>query len=310
MERLIIDTDPGEDDALAIMMAHAHPDVIIEAITTVAGNVGLGHTTNNAAVILDLLGLNVPIYPGCREAFVIPGIDAAYAHGRDGLGDSGMRSTRAIESQHAALRLIELVNDHPGDLTLVTLGPLTNIATALKLDPQLPRKLKRTVAMAGAVTGNGNLNSVCEFNVLADPEAAQATFLGWGMVGSQIEVVDWECTMRHGFSKALRAEWAALATNKSDFFATISAHSNRFIETVRKRTVQFFADPVAMAVALEPTIVTQSERQTVHVELSNGLSRGQTIVDWLHERDEPANAEIIIDIDHERLVEMTFAAQR
>ncbi|MCB0014595.1 MAG: nucleoside hydrolase [Anaerolineales bacterium] len=309
MQRLIIDTDPGEDDALAIMMAAAHPGTKIEALTVVAGNVGLKNTTNNAAVILDQLGLDIPIYPGCKTPFVMPGIDAAYAHGLDGLGNTGLRSNRPVQAQHAALALIDHVNASPGDLSLVALGPLTNIATALKLDPELPRKLRRTIIMGGAVSAHGNVNYNAEFNIYADPEAAFAFFHGWGAVGCLVEVADWELTMRHGFSTELRAEWAGLGTPKASFFAAISAHSNEFIQKVRRRTVQYFADPVAMAVALEPAIVVSHERHHLTVSLADPQTRGQTIVDWSDHGDQPVNADIILKLDHDRLLELIRQAQ-
>lgn len=310
MERLIIDTDPGEDDVLAMMMAFAHAETVVEAITVVAGNVGLHHTTNNVGVMLDVLGLQVPVYAGCERPFVLAGEDASYAHGLDGLGNTGFKSDYPIEPTHAAVELVNRVNAAPNELTLVTLGPLTNIATALKLDPLLPSKLKRTVAMAGAVTARGNTNFCTEFNVFADPEAAHVVFEAWGRNGRFIEVADWELTMRNGFTKGVRAEWEALDTPKSTFFAAISAHSNQFIEEVRHRTTQFFADPVAMAVALEPDIAIHSETHYLAIELTGGQTRGQTVVDWLDTSDKPKNAKVILQMNKERLLSLVVNGLR
>lgn len=309
MHRLIIDTDPGEDDALAIMMAAAHPNAHIEAITVTAGNVGLAHTSNNAAVILDRLGLDIPIYPGCQLALVKSSKDASDAHGLDGLGNTGFKSDRPMQATHGSIELVKRAHAEPGELTLVTLGPLTNIAVALHLDPDLPHKLKRVVSMAGAVSGHGNTNVCTEFNVFADPEAAHVVFEAWAAAGKQIEVVDWELTTRNGFTKADRAGWVALNSPKADFFATISAHSNRFIEEVRGRTVNFFADPVAMAVALEPEIVQRRESHHVGIEMTGGVSRGLTVVDWLDANDRPKNGDIVLEIDHGRLLELALMAQ-
>ena len=309
MHRLLIDTDPGEDDALAIMMAAAHPNANIEALMTVAGNVGLEYTTNNAAVILDHIGLDRPIHAGCNHPFVLSGINASYAHGNDGLGNTGFTSDRPIETTHAAIELVERVNHEPNELTLVILGPMTNIATALKLDPTLPHKIRRTVAMAGAVTGRGNVNVSAEFNIYADPEAAYVVFEAWGKVGEVIDVIDWEVCSRYGFSKKTRAEWEALDTAKSRFFAAISAHSNRFIEEVRGRTVNYFADPVAMAVALEPDIITKSAIHNLTIALGDQRARGQTIVDWDDGSNRPKNARIVLALNGERLRELTFLAQ-
>ena len=310
MNRLLIDTDPGEDDALAIMMAAAHPHTKIEAIIVAAGNVGLHHTTNNAAVILDRLGLDVPIYAGCKNALVQNTQDASHAHGLDGLGNTGYRSERTIESAHGSAEIVRRVNAEPGELTLVTLGPVSNIAVALHLDPDLPSKIKRTVAMAGAVTGHGNTNVCTEFNVFADPEAAHFVFEAWGAAGKMIEVADWELATRHGITKQDRAGWVELDTPLSDFFAAISAHSNRFIEEFRGRTVNFFADPVAMAVVLEPEIIKRRAQHHLGIELNGSLSRGQTIVDWLDASGRQTNADIIQEIDQGRLLELALMAQR
>ncbi len=306
MNRMIIDTDPGEDDVMAMMMAFEHPEWHIEAITVAAGNVGLDHTTNNVGVMLDLLQLDIPVYAGCHQALVKNSHDASYAHGLDGLGNTGYKSSRVLEQNHAALELIARATASPGELTLVALAPLTNIATALKIDPELPYKFKRVVAMAGAVTGQGNVNRCTEFNVFADPEAAHVVFEAWGEAGKSIEVVDWELTTRNGFSKETRAIWWALDTVKSNFFAAISEHSNRFIETVRGRTIQFFADPVAMAVALEPSIIREAEKHHLAIELNGGQTRGLTVVDWLDVEKRPSNANIILEIDNERMHQLVL----
>ena len=308
MQRLIIDTDPGEDDALAIMMAAVHPMTTIEALTVVGGNVGLDFTVNNACVVLDQLGLDVPVYAGCSEPLVRASQDASNAHGLDGLGNTGLRSERVVAVGHASAEIVRRANAEPNQLTLVTLGPLTNIATALRLDPTLPYKLKRVISMAGAVTARGNTNVCTEFNVFADADAAFAVFDAWGRAGKVIEVADWELTAIYGFSQAVRAEWEALDTSKSRFFAAISAHSNRFIEEVRGRTFQRFADPVAMAVALEPEIVTRYETHNLVVETQGMFTRGQTVVDWLDEGNRPKNAQIILGMDAQRLQELVAAA--
>ena len=308
MHRLIIDTDPGEDDALAIMMAAAHPNAHIEALTAVMGNVGLSFTSNNCGVILDVLGLDVPIYAGCDRPLVMEHFDASYAHGDVGLGNTGMTSERKIEEGHASAEIVRRANAEPGELTLVTLGSYTNIATALMLDPNLPKKLKRTVSMAGAVSAHGNVNVCAEFNVYADPEAAHAVFEAWARCGEKIEVVDWEVTMRQGFPQELRADWEAVGTAKSDFFAAISRHSNDFIIKHRARTTQFFADPVAMAVVLEPEIVEKQESHYLAVETQGRVTRGQTVVDWDDRSEKPINADVILSMNQARLEALIMQA--
>ncbi len=175
MVRLVIDTDPGVDDAHALLMGFAHPHARVEAITTVSGNVGLDKTTANAKTILDVLQVDpeqTPLFAGCDRAILGAQPDAAYVHGTDGLGDGPRTpSARPVQAGHAALALIRLANQFPGELTLLALGPLTNVALALRLDPTLPKKYKRLVCMGGSIRGTCNMRErpVTEFNFFADP---------------------------------------------------------------------------------------------------------------------------------------------
>lgn len=301
MERFIIDTDPGVDDAQAIMMACAYPGVKIEAITTVAGNVGLQYTTANACTILDLLEQDIPVYAGCNGPLVLFSEDAAFAHGNDGLGDVGFApSSRQVEAEHAALALVRLANESPGEITLVTIGPLTNVAVALKLDPDLPQKFKRLLVMGGAIRSLGNTSNLsAEFNIFADVEAAHIIFEAW----PDFELVDWETTMQHGFPPELLDKWAQMEGKKAEFFTAIISKSRVNLKK-RGRTTLYAADPLALAVALEPNIVKKSAKHFVTVELNGRYTRGQTTVDWGDRSGRKANANIILDIDIERFFEL------
>lgn len=301
MERIIIDTDPGVDDAQAIMMAAAYPGVKIEALTVVGGNVGLARTTANACTIADLLGLHVPIYAGCGTPLVLQSEDAAHVHGSDGLGDVRfMPSSRQVEAEHASLALVRMANQSPGELTLVTIGPLTNVAVALKLDPELPRKFKRLLVMGGAIRSLGNTSILsAEFNIFADPEAAHVVFEAW----PEFNLVDWETTMAHGWEADLLQKWTAMNTPKSRFFTSITAKVRDYLRKAGRKTL-YAADPLAMAVAIEPSIVMKSETHHVRVELNGRHTRGQTIVDWKDRSGEEANANIILEVNTERFFEL------
>ncbi len=302
MEKFIIDTDPGIDDAQAILMAAAQPKVNIEAIMTVGGNVGLAHTLRNALTIVEVIGQTIPVYAGCDGPLVMPSENAAFVHGEDGLGDIGLRPQSAqAEMEHASVALVRLINESPNEYVLVALGPLTNIAVALKLDPDLPYKLKRFVDMGGAVTGKGNTSNVCaEFNIFADPEAALIVFEAWAAAGRLIEVVDWEATLRHGISPEVVQQWVTMQTPKAKFFAQITAKARVWGNEHWGDETFFSADPLAMAVALDPNCVLKTEEHYLRVEISGRYTRGQTIVDWQDRSNQAANASIILAVEQKQ----------
>ena len=302
MERIIIDTDPGVDDAHAIMLASAYPGVQIEALTVVAGNVGLERTVANSCTILDILGEDVPVFAGCDSALIPHVEDAAHVHGIDGLGDVNLApSSRAVEKQHASNALVRLAQESPGEITLVAIGPLTNLAVALKLEPDLPALYKRLVIMGGAVDALGNTsNLTAEFNIFADPEAAHIVFAGW----PEFTLVSWEATLAHGIPLEVFNQWQTIDSQRSRFLSQISEKTVDFITRVMGRSEIYGADGLAMAVALEPEIVQRSEQRPIMVELNGQHTRGQTTVDWMSRSGNPSNAHIIREVDPERFQEL------
>ena len=273
--QLLIDTDPGVDDALAILMAAAHAD--IAGLGIAAGNVGLEHTLRNARTLVDLLGLATPVFAGCAMPLVrAPEEDAAFVHGRDGFGDVGFAEPgAAVAAESAALALLRLTLERPGELTLVALAPLTNLALALRLDPGLPQRVKRLVVMGGAVTGHGNTGKVpAEFNIGFDAE----------------------------FDR-----WLAAGDRRAAFFGKIAATARGY-NAKHDRHGLVAADALAMAVALDPAIVTRSERRAVAVELDGRLTRGATVVDWKGRLGRPAQANIVLEVDHTRFAAMVQRA--
>jgi purine nucleosidase len=302
--QLLIDTDPGVDDALAILMAHAHAD--IAGLSIAAGNVGLAHTVRNARTLVDLLGSEIPLFAGCATPLVrAPDEDAAFVHGHDGLGDVGFPAPKApLAEESAALALLRLTRERPGELTLVALAPLTNLALALKLDPTLPERVARLVVMGGAVTGHGNTGKVpAEFNVGFDPEAAHVVFEAF----PSFDLVDWEATLRHAFDDAEFDAWLAAGDQRADFFGRIVATARRYNAKHDRRGV-IAADALAMAVAIDPSIVTRSEKRAVAVELDGRLTRGATVVDWAGRLGQPARANIVLEVDHARFSAMVRRA--
>ena len=310
MIRLVIDTDPGVDDSHALMMAFAHPDAKVEAITTVFGNVDVEQTTANARTVLDVLGIppeQTPIFPGADRALYSERYSGSYFHGQDGLGNSNFpRSTRRVEKEHAALALIRLANEAPGELTLVAIAPLTNIALATRLEPALPKKYKRLVVMGGAIhgTGNNRINPSAEFNVYSDPEAAAIVFDMW----HGLSLISWETTLDQLLSAEQIDELMRAATPRGEFFRRITGHVLSHVTARFGRRALSSPDPLAMAVALEPDIVTRSELRAVTVELAGKHTRGQTTVDWSNYTGQAPNVDVILDINPLRFFELMQAA--
>ncbi len=308
MRRIVIDCDPGIDDAQAIMMAYKYSGVHIEAITTVAGNVGVDHTSENALKILDALDADpIPVYVGARTALVERGNRASHVHGEDGLGDAGLpESSRQLEIEPAALALIRLGKENPGELELIAIGPLTNLALALRLDPDLPSRYQRLVVMGGAYYAQGNTpNLPVEFNFYADPDAAAVVFDNWPM----LTLVTWEATLAHGIDLASYDTLMNFDNKRSQFLKKITQKLAVFMKEVFRRDVSYLADPLAMAVLLEEDITLEATEKHVQIERMGALTRGMTVVDWFdHSKNKP-NALIIKKVDSDRffaLLQMAF----
>jgi purine nucleosidase len=301
--KILIDTDPGVDDALAILMAHRHADV--RALSIAAGNVGLQHTVGNALKLVEVIGAQTPVFAGCPGPLVLPAADAGFVHGADGFGDVAYEpSTRRAASEHAAQAILRLSHEHAGALLIVALAPLTNIATALKLDPTLPQRIARLVIMGGAVTGRGNTHLVpAEFNIGFDPEAAHVVFSTW----PHFTLVDWEATMRHGLEFAALERWLGAGNAQAAFFDTISRKTRAWTRE-RGRPQLLVADALAMAVALQPDIVTRAAQRHVAIELSGTLTRGATVVDWDQRFANAPNADIVLDVDQARYEQLVASA--
>lgn len=278
--RLIIDTDAGIDDAEAILMALGHPNAHIEAITTVTGNIDVEQVTRNVCTILHITQrTDIPVYKGAQHPLVENWEDAGYYHLADGLGDWDERP--AIEpfaqAEHAANALVRLVNQHPHELTLVALGPLTNVALALQLDPTIAQKLKKFVFMGGAVNAVGNISRVtAEFNIGTDPEAA---FMVLRAIPHAV-MVGWEVTLEHPLSWADFDRLCALQTPEAAFFRGMTHKVSQRWRTVKGNDGHLLPDPLAMAVTLEPSLVLEQSRRFVTVELGGTHTRGQTVVNY------------------------------
>lgn len=307
---LLIDTDPGVDDALALLMAFDDVDHEVVGLTIAAGNVGLAHTVRNALKLCEVAGReDIPVFAGCPEPLLHPARDAAYVHGRDGFGDTGhAAAAREPEPEHAALAILRLAHAHAGRLLLVALGPLTNVALALKLDPTLAQRVARLVVMGGAVTAHGNITPAAEFNIAFDPEAARIVFAAF----PRIDLSDWEATLAHAPAHADVERWLQADSPRARFYAEISRQSrSRAAERRGERWAS--ADSLAMAYALHPEGALEVLERPVAIELEGRHTRGATVVDWNRQGGAPDNAAILVRYDQQRfegLIRSALAAGR
>ena len=301
---LLIDTDPGVDDALALLMAFNDPRHEVVGLTIAAGNVGLEHTVRNALKLCEVADSTAPVFAGCATPLLHPALNAGFVHGRDGFGDVGYApAARAAESEHAALAILRLSHAHAGKLLLVALGPLTNLALALKLDPTLPQRVARCVVMGGAVTGHGNMTAAAEFNIYFDPEAAHVVFEAFPL----IELVDWEAVLRHGFRHDTFNDWLHAGGQRARFYDAISRKTRQWAGE-RRGERWHSADALAMAHALEPDRTLEAVERPLAVELAGAHSRGATVVDWRREGGRPDNARILMRYDQPRFEALLQAA--
>lgn len=306
MQRLLIDTDTGSDDAVALVMALKWPGVTVEAITVVAGNVPLAQGVQNALYTVELCGSQAPVYAG-RDKPLLRLLETAQdVHGQDGMGDIGLPVYgRQPASGHAVDVLIETINHNPGEITLVTLGPLSNVAIALLRDPDLAHKVKQCVIMGGTSDNWGNMGLVGEFNIWVDPEAAKIVFES----AMPITMVGWDIARKYAVIDAPAVgALRALNTPLAHFCVDIQAMLLDYAQQESGLTGFDLADPIAMAIALDEQVITHSEHYFVTVETGDGPSRGQTILDYRNKLGRKANTRVVLAADRSRFLQMLHAA--
>ena len=306
VRRFLIDTDTASDDAIALVMALRHPDVQVEGITVVAGNVPVDQGVQNALYTVELTGSRVPVYRGMAAPLLRQLETAQFVHGQDGMGDIGLPlSGRAAAAGHGVDVLLETINRYAGEITLVALGPLTNLAMALLRDPSIAGKVKEYVMMGGIGQGYGNVTPVAEYNIWVDPEAARVVFES----GLPITMVGWDVSRQHAAFTAEDVDRVrAAGTELAEFTMAIQGAVNRFAVSTTKLQGFDLPDPIAMAVALDRGTITESRRLYVEVEAQSALCRGQTVVDHLGITAKPANAEVVLAASRDRFLEILQAA--
>jgi len=290
--RIILDCDPGHDDAMAILLAHGAEEIEIAAITTVAGNHTLALTTLNALRLCTLAGIAlVPVAAGCAAPLIRELVTAPEIHGTTGLeGHAWGEPTIRVVPEHAVDVIIDLVMASPGEITIVPTGPLTNIAVALRKEPRIAERVREVVLMGGAYT-RGNMTPAAEFNVFVDPEAAAIVFdASWPVTMVGLEVTHMALATDDVFSRI-----EALRTPVSDAVMGMM----RFYQEQQLREGGIPAppvhDPCAVARVARPELVACSDAR-VEVELAGRLTIGMTVTDFLP-RDGRFNAKVGTRLD-------------
>lgn len=285
----LIDTDTASDDAVALIMALRSPLVQVLAITTVVGNVDVQQATRNALYTTELCGSSVPVFIGAEKPLKRVHRDATWFHGRDGLGDHGYPPPRrAPEAKSAIDAIIDTIESHPG-LALVTLGPLTNVALAVQRNPGIAAKVSRCVLMGGAPCCEGNVTPAAEYNIWCDPEAARIVMRS----GLSIELVGWHlCRGEALLNPSDIQQVLSLGTPVATFAMECNSTAQAAILTQTGENGICLPDPVAMAVAIDPSIVTSQSAHFVDVETESELTRGTTVVDRLNVAHDERNRDV------------------
>jgi purine nucleosidase len=297
-----VDTDTASDDAVALVMALRHPDVQVVGIGVVAGNVPLPQAVQNALYTVELCGSQVPVHAGEAAPLELALETAQHVHGVDGMGDIGLDLARRDPSgTHAVDALLEASHEHAGTLTLVTLGPLTNIARAVDRDPTLPDRIARCVVMGAVADHVGNTNPVAEFNMWVDPHAVEVVLRS----GLAIELVGWDISRHFAvLDPADAAEIRAIGTPLAEFCIDIQGVVNEFALHETKLAGFDLPDPIAMAYAIDPSVATETRRLHCDVETAGSVTRGMVVMDLLGLTGGEPNALVVMAADRERFLAM------
>ncbi len=305
MRNFIIDTDTASDDAVALVMALRQPDIDVKAITVVAGNVPLDMGLQNALYTVELCGADTPVYAGCAKPLLRELETAQDVHGRDGLGDIGLNLRgRAPADGHAADALRDVIRAHAGDITLVTLGPLTNVALALLREPELARRVSHCWIMGGIGSGHGNVTPTAEFNIWVDPEAAKIVYES----SMEMTMVGWDISWKHAtFDAEQAAEIRQIGTPLAEFVIDIQATLTEFSMAENALPGFDLPDPITMAAAIDPGIAEYKDYR-VDVTTGEGLARGITVVDVLGVSKRAPQMRVATSADRSAFVEMLKAS--
>ncbi len=305
MERLIIDTDTAGDDTISLLLAMRWPEARLEAVTVVCGNVEFWQEVENALYMVENFSKHyIPVYPGCSRPLLKGWRYADYVHGRDGMGENYFPKARQRpEDKHAVQALLELVNSSPGEYTIIAQGPLTNIATAIMLDRDFPKKIKRLYVMGGYADGYGNITPAAEYNFWVDPDAAKIVFHS----GVRPVMVGWDIALKYSVvEESMHREIAGWGTREADFFVKVNRKVVEYEKKVIGLAGSTHPDTITTAIALNPRVAKRIEPRYVDVENESELTRGMSVVDHLGVLGKEPNADVCYEADGNLFREILF----
>ena len=291
--RILFDTDPGIDDACAILLALASPELTVEGLSVVHGNCSLEQATVNALSVLELANAtHIPVARGCELPLVQPSLLAPETHGDTGLGYAKLPAPRTRPlSQHAVDFLIERILAAPGEITLLAIGPLTNIALAIRQEPRIVQALQEIIIMGGAIRYEGNTTALAEFNTYVDPHAAHIVYHA-GIPTTLVPLdVTYQCVLTPGDVKRLQD----IDSPITKFVADATRFYMEFHDEYQKIDGCVINDPLALALTFAPELCTYQELP-VDVDLSGGISMGKTVADFYNYTKRPANLKVALGV--------------
>ncbi|XP_048388083.1 nucleoside hydrolase-like [Stegostoma tigrinum] len=312
---LLLDVDCGLDDAQAIMMALAAPNVQLLGITCCHGNTTLDNVCRNVLRVLRVCQrTEIPVFRGACSSLLGERLNASTYHGKDGLGDvpdSNAPGLDQLQTEHAVNAMIRMVTEHAGQVSLIAVGPLTNVALAIKMDPTFSTKLKHLYIMGGNMEGIGNTTICGEFNFASDPEAASIVL---NQFVCPIYIATWEYCLHHSLPWEFFDDWINQGTEKAHFMKKITEHVGKYAKVkqgdkeVHTQTAFVSCDSFAVAAAIDESVVTEYMQCNVNVELQGVLTRGMMVLDRLSLQKKQNRAFVMMKCDIDKFKQYLMSA--
>ena len=300
-KHIIIDTDPGIDDSLAILLALASPEIVLDGISTIHGNASTEQTTRNALAILELAKASqVPVFKGCDLPLVKESLLSPETHGNTGLGYAQLpEPTTKPKAGHGSDFIIEQIMSRPGEVTLVAIGPLTNVALAIRKEPRIVQNVKEVFIMGGAIQHTGNTTALAEYNTFVDPHAAHIVFhSGMPMTLTPLDVT-YQCIFTPDDLKRL----LKIDSPVTKYIADSTRYYMEFHDEYQSIEGRVINDPMTLALTFMPEICDY-QTLVVDVDISMGVGLGNTFADFYNYEKKPANMKVAMGVRPRMFMEL------